>query len=436
MFGRATVLGLAAVLVQAARADDVAGPPWAIHGQATFVWQYHPAFRAAYSGPNSLDADAQSKETFDATVYLGVRPWTGAEIWINPEVDQGFGLSNTLGLAGFASGEAYKVGKASPYFRLQRAFFRQTFELGGESEAIEAAANQFGGRRATDTVVVTIGKFAVTDVFDTNAHSHDPRTDFFNWALIDSGAYDYAADAWGYSYGIAAEWTQSWWTLRLGAFDLPKVPNGSELETGFQQFGIVGEVEERHSWAGRPGKLKLLGFVNRGRMAAYDEAVAYGRAIGGPADAAAVRRTRSRPGGVLNLEQQLTDSLGLFVRLSKNDGRKEAFAFTEINASAAGGLSLAGTAWNRPGDTVGLGVAVNGLSASAQRYFAAGGLGILIGDGRLDRAGAETILESYYKASLVAGVALSLDYQWIRHPAYNRDRGPVSIFGVRVHGAF
>ncbi len=207
-----------------------------MHGQVTHVWQYHPAFKAPYSGPNSLDPGSRGNETFDATLYLGFRPWSGGEIWINPEIDQGFGLSNTLGVAGYPSGEAYKVGKSSPYFRLQRLFFRQTFDLGGAVETLDPDANQLGGTRTADNVVITGGKISATDIFDTNTYAHDPKKDFLNWAIIDAGAYDYAADAWGYSYGIAAEWTQAWWTLRVGLFDLSRVPNTTELETDFRSI--------------------------------------------------------------------------------------------------------------------------------------------------------------------------------------------------------
>src|ERR1019366_3035408 len=190
-------------------------------------------------------------------LFAGLRVWEGGEAYINPEIDQGFGLSDTIGVAGFPSGEAYKIGKASPYFRLHRLFFRQSFDLGGDSEDIAPAANQLGGTRTADNLVITAGKISVTDVFDTNAYAHDPRSDFMNWAIIDSGAYDYAADSWGYSYGIAGEWTQSWWTWRAGLFDLSRIPNDPALVRGFGQYELVTEGEERHKLWGRDGELKF-----------------------------------------------------------------------------------------------------------------------------------------------------------------------------------
>ena len=423
------------LLAPSAWADDTA-EDWSLHGQMTFVDQYHPAFTSPYRGQNSLDPGSRGNETFDTTLFAGVRLWSGGEAYANPEIDQGFGLSDTLGVAGFPSGEAYKVGESSPYFRLQRLFFRQTFNLGGETQDVEPDANQLGGARTADNLVITAGKISVTDIFDTNAYAHDPKNDFLNWSIIDAGAYDYAADAWGYSYGIASEWTQDWWTLRAGIFDLSRVPNSKELETDFSQFELVAEAEERHAWWGEPGKLKLLGFVNRGRMGSYDDALSLAQSNGQPPDTALVRRYASRPGMSLNLEQQIEDNLGFFMRASLNDGSEEAYEFTEINRSISLGLSLKGTNWNRPNDTFGVAGVVNALSGDAQRYFAAGGMGILIGDGQLPNYGTEDILETYYSAQLTGWLTATADYQFIANPAYNRDRGPVSVLGARLHAQF
>ena len=409
---------------------------WSLHGQATFVEQYHPAFKSAYRGPNSMDPGSRGNETVDLTLYAGLRLWDGGEAYANPEIDQGFGLSNTLGAAGFPSGEAYKVGKSSPYFRLQRLFFRQTFDLGGDIENIEDGPNQLGGIRTVNNLVLTGGKISPTDIFDTNSYAHDPKSDFFNWSVIDAGAFDYAADAWGYSYGIAGEWTQDWWTLRAGLFNLSRVPNTTELERDFNQFELVTEGEARHTILGKPGKIKLLGFLNRGRMGSYADAVRLGQATGTQPDMALVRRTASRPGGALNIEQQITDNLGGFARISLNDGSKEAYEFTEINRSVALGLSVKGTGWDRPNDTWGVAGVVNALSDSAKTYFAAGGLGILIGDGQLRRYGTENILETYYTFAATDWFHVSADYQLIVNPAYSRDRGPISVLGVRLHGEF
>lgn len=422
-------------IAHAACADNAPAAPenWSLHWQATNVTQYHPGFRSPYSGANSLSGESHDDETTDATLFAGARLWRGMGFYLNPEVDQGFGLSDTLGLAGFSSGEAYKVGSSSPYLRLHRAFFRQVIGLGGPLQAVAPEANQLGGMVATDNVTLTLGKFSVGDVFDTNQYAHDPRGDFLNWAIIDAGAFDYAADAWGYSYGATAEWTQSWWALRAGMFDLSRVPNSRELEQDFSQFALIGELEERHTLAGHAGKLKLLGYVNRGRMADYADAVHLGQQSGTTPDVMRVRQYRSQPGVGLNLEQSLTADLGAFARASLNDGSKEAFEFTEINRSLSAGLALKGTRWKRPNDTLGLAGVVNGLSSDARSYLGAGGLGILIGDGQLPNYGLEKIAEAYYSVQLIEALAISLDYQFIDNPAYNRDRGPVSVVGLRFH---
>jgi high affinity Mn2+ porin len=211
------------------------------------------------------------------------------------------------------------------------------------------------------------------------------------------------------------------------------VPNGKALGLDFSQYEAVIEGEERHTLFDQAGKLKLLAFVNYGRMGDYNDAVRAAAAIGGVPDVAQVRRDQARPGISLNLEQQISDALGAFVRAGLNDGSKEAYEFTEINQTISFGLSLKGAKWDRPDDTVGLAVAVNGISSEAQRYLAAGGLGILIGDGRLPHYGPEQIVETYYKLALSEHLALSADYQFIDNPAYNRDRGPVSVFGGRIH---
>jgi high affinity Mn2+ porin len=409
---------------------------WSLHGQATFVDQYHPAFRSAYRGPNSLDPGSRGNETFDATLFAGVRLWDGGEAYANPEIDQGFGLSNTLGVAGYPSGEAYKVGKAEPYLRLHRLFFRQSFDLGGEMQDIAPGANQLGGARSADNLIITAGKISVGDIFDTNSYAHDPKGDFLNWSLIDAGAFDYAADAWGYSYGIAAEWTKDWWTLRAGLFDLSRVPNTTELERGFGQYEVATEAEERHMLWDRPGKLKLLAFANRGRMGGYADAVRLALATGDAPDMALVRRPATRLGISINFEQQIADDLGGFARVSWNDGSKEAFEFTEINRSLSAGLSQKGASWGRSGDTVGAAVVVNALSSAARSYFAAGGMGILIGDGQLPRYGTEDIAEAYYSFAASDWLGASADYQLIVHPAYAQDRGPVSVLGIRLHAQF
>jgi high affinity Mn2+ porin len=404
----------------------------AIHGQVTFVEQATSHFTAPYAGPNSLSPHI-GRETADATLYLGARLGPGCEFWINPELDQGFGLNNTLGMAGFPSAEAYKVGRSTPYLRWPRIFLRQTINLGAADRPVDAAPNQLAGAQSNDRLVFTVGKFSVVDVFDSNRFAHDPRADFLNWAAVDAGTFDYAADAWGYTVGAASEWYQGRWTLRLGVFDLSDVPNSAHLEPGFHEFQKIVEVEHRHELAGREGKLMLTAYDSRGRMALLNDAVAFAKLHGGPVDPAAVRRYRDRYGLHLNVEQQVTPAVGLFLRVGGASGNVEAYEFTDIDRSASGGVSVKGIPWARREDTAGLALVVNEISGDRKRYLAAGGLGILVGDGRLPNPGREQIVETYYDVAVLREAHVAFDYQYVRNPAYNNDRGPVSVFAVRLH---
>ena len=419
--------------VSAAPADD---ERFAFHAQSTFVAQGHDAFDSPFRGANSLNPTANARETWDVTLYGGVRLWRGAELWVDGEVDQGFGLSDTLGVAGFPSGEAYKVGAATPYFRVQRIFVRQTLDLGGDDEPVAADLNQLGGHHSADHVTITVGKFAVTDIFDSNKSAHDPRNDFLNWTVIDAGTFDYAADSWGYSAGAAVEWAQGPWTARLGAFLLSNVPNSPDLDIRFKQFQLIGELERRFKLASRPGVARVTGFVSRGRMARLDDAVAAAAGTGMAPDVAAVRRYASRPGVDIDVEQQVTSDLGVFARAGWADGRYEAYEFTDVDRSLSGGASLNGVRWGRKDDVVGVAGVVNRASRSREAYLAAGGLGILVGDGALPDPGSERIVETYYRAQLNAHLQLTADYQHVWNPAFNRDRGPVDVFALRGHVQF
>ncbi len=403
---------------------------WAVHGQTTYVNQYAPPFHAPYRGANSLDPNA-GRETWDVTLYIGRRLWDGAELWINPEIDQGFGLSNTLGLAGFSSGEAYKVGNSYPYFRIPRAFIRQTIDLGGDTQKLEADINQFAGTQTADRIVITAGKFSVVDVFDTTRYAHDPRSDFLNWTVVNAGTFDYAADSWGFSYGAAAEWYHGDWALRGGVFDLSVVPNSDELDPTFHQYQLVYELEHRHQLFGQPGKVAVNGFLSRGRMGTFADAIALAEQTGTIPTTTDVRTYRSRTGVNLNFEQQIRPDVGIFGRFGWANGNIEPYEFTDVDRTASLGLSIDGHLWGRDDDTFGLAGVANGISAIHQAYLNDGGLGILVGDGQLPHPGPEKILETYYRFPL-GGWQLTADYQFIANPAYNRDRGPVSVITGRL----
>lgn len=415
---------------------------FAVHGQATFVDQAYPSFHSPYEGTNSLSGGGQNRETFDLTLSTGVKLWQGAEFWANSEIDQGFGFNNTHGAAGFPSAESYKLGSTYPYARLQRAFLRQTINLGGDTEKVDDDFAQFAGTRSTDRLVLTVGRFGIADIFDTNKYANNPKVDFLNWALINAGTFDYAGDGWGYSYGAAAEWYAGRWTLRAGVFDLSNTPAGGDsptaygLDPTFQQFQMVGELEERHELWGQPGKIKITGFLSRGSAGNFSDAVALSQATGLPADINAVRSYTSRPGVSLNIEQQANDNFGFFLRAGWADGNIEPWDFTDVDRTVSGGVSINGKSWGRPDDTIGIAGVVNGISNAHIAFLNAGGIGILIGDGQLTNYSTEKILETYYSYAMTSSTRLSVDYQFIANPGYNANRGPANIFAARAHWQF
>jgi high affinity Mn2+ porin len=406
---------------------------WSIHAQTTFIEQGYPSFRSPYTGENSLFGGSQARNTWTVTAYVGRKLWDGGEIFFNPELTQGFGLSDTRGLGGFPNGEAQKSGFPLPHPNVARFFLRQTFGLGGEQEKVEDDLNSIAGKRDVSRVTLTAGKLAVTDFFDDNTYSHDPRTTFLNWSIWGSGAYDYPADTVGYTYGGVAELNQKSWALRAGYFAMPRVSNVNQFDGEFPNHGgAVVELETRYALFSQPGKLRLLGFLNRDYSGSYRET------LDNPAlnlDITQTRRTREKYGYAVNVEQAITSELGAFARWSWNDGKNEIMAFTDIDASLSGGAVLKGAKWGRPDDKIGVGGAINGLSVDHRDFIAAGGLGPLIGDGRLNYQ-TERIIEAFYAVSLYKDVALTFDYQFIVNPAYNADRGPVSIYAVRLRGQY
>ena len=423
-------------------ADDVE-QTWGITGQATYIWQKKSAMAAAYTGPNSLSPARELSYSFTATLALGWRPWAGAEIYLDPEVAQGVPLSNLTGLGGFSNGEMARSSGATPKLYRARLFGRQTWALAGDdgqaaaTEAVEADINQLAGRVAQRRIVLTVGNISVADLFDDNTYSHDPRSEFLNWSLMSMGAYDFAADARGYTTGAALEWVHDDWAVRAGRFALPLEPNQQALDTRLlKHFGDQLELEHSHSLAGQAGKLRALVFHDRTRLARFDDALALARQTGGPPDINAVRtRVQDKWGWGVGLEQALSTQVGLFARWSTADGQTETDAFTEIDRSLSGGLLVDGAAWQRAGDNLGLGFARNGLSRARRDYLAAGGISFFIGDGAL-RYRPEQVLEIFYKLQVVKGVIVSLNGQRIVNPAYNADRGPANLVASRLHLAF
>lgn len=405
-------------------------PTWEIHGQGTYVQQGYPAFNAPYSGANSFTPWAQTRSTATATAFLGMRLWEGGEAYFAPELLQGFGLQDTVGAAGFPNGEAQKSNFPYPHFHTSRLFLRQTIGFGGEQENLESDANQLASKVDVSRLTLQVGKFPVTDIFDNNSYARDPRKDFMNWSIWAAGAFDYAADRVGLAYGAVADFNQKDWALRAGYFLIGSQSNGNSFDMNwFRRGSYVMELENRFTLFSRPGRLRTIGWINSDFSGSYRET------LDNPAlnlDIALTRRSRVKYGYVFNVEQEVTDDIGVFGRWSWNDGRNEIMAFTDIDSSLSFGASIKGNRWGRPEDVVGIGAAFNGLSKDHRDFLAAGGLGILIGDGRLNYR-QEKILETYYAISVAKGTTLTFDYQFIADPAYNADRGPVNVFSARVH---
>ena len=408
--------------------------------QATYVWQAKPAFAAAYSGPNSLSAAREKSYSFTSTAFLGARLGPGTELYVNPELVQGVSLSNLTGLGGLTNSELQKTAGANPLLYRARLFVRHTWGLGGEREAVESDLNQLAGSRDKRRVVLTAGNFAVSDLFDANAYAHDGRTQFMNWSFLTHGAYDFAADARGYSVGAALEYFGDGWALRAGRFAMPKQSNGLQLDFNLaRHYGDQIELERSHTLGDQPGKLRLLAFRNRAVMGGFQDALQDAAANAITPDIGRVRSLRSKTGWGLALEQSITPSLGAFARMAANDGHSETYSFTEIDRAFSAGAVLAGSAWGRAQDSLGLAVARNGLSSSHRDYLAAGGSGFFLGDGKINYR-PERITELNYSLALplpgTSRSSLTFGAQWITNPAYNADRGPVRTASVRLHTEF
>ncbi|MFZ0496327.1 MAG: carbohydrate porin [Methylocella sp.] len=414
---------------------------WSIHGQSTIIGMGNAPFPAAYTGQNSLYPGFQTRETFSATGFLGYKAWEGTEFYFDPEPFQGFGLSGTHGIAGFPDNEAQKGGFDFPYYNTARLFLRQIFGLGGEQEDLPDGQNQVSEKADVSRVTITLGKFAVPDIFDNNTYAHDAQTSFMNYALVDAGAFDYAGDQPGYTWGAAAELNQKDWALRAGYFLLADVPNSNNFDTRlFQRGQYLLEFEDRFTLFGEPGKFRLTGWDSQcycGSFAAtLTNPYLSDLALDPNApDIAATRKTRSEFGFIGNYEQSVSDDLGLFARLSWQSGQTEIMQFTDVDESASFGGVLKGTLWGRPNDRIGLAGIVNGLSSNYQAFLAAGGLGLIIGDGALSYR-PEEIIETYYSVGLTDWAAMTFDYQFVANPGDNYVRGPVSIGAVRLHVQF
>ena len=423
-----------AVVWPVAQAQVLSSETWF---QGTYIWQTKPGFSAAYSGPNSLVPQAELSSTLTLTAYMGFKPWAGGEIYFNPEGTQGRVFSNVTGLGGFPNGEVTRTSGPDLTFYRQRLFLRQTWNQGGGEEKLPSGLNQMAATVDKNRWVLTVGNFSALDVFDNNAYAKDPRTQFMNWGNMTHAAYDYAADARGFGWGFAAEKYFDNWAVRFGRLTGPMTPNALEMDFNIlNHYGDQIELERGHLLGGRPGKVRVLAFRNRALLSRYRDAI---NACQSPCTTPDMTKTRTseqfKTGLGINIEQEISPELGVFLRAMQTDGATETYAFTEADQSFAVGLELMGSRWGRAQDTLGVSFMQNGLSNDRRDYLRAGGLSFFIGDGGLNYA-PETIVEMYYSLPLGKHSSLSLNLQHFTNPAYNADRGPLVIGGVRLHTEF
>ncbi|HXI39302.1 MAG TPA: carbohydrate porin [Bryobacteraceae bacterium] len=418
--------------------DPNPGPErWNLYYQATSIGQRHGTFTAPYQGPSSLQAYPEHVVSLTTTLFFGLRLGENTQLYFNPEIAGGRGFSGVNGIANASNGELPRVASATPKPYVARLYLSHDFGFGPEKERVESGANQLGGERPMTRYTVTVGRFTLTDFFDNNRYTHDPRTQFMAWGVMYNGAWDYPADTRGYTWGMVHEFHARNWTLRYGSAAEPRKANGLRFDRRvFRDRGDVFEGEYRYSLADRSGAIRLLGYLNHTDSGSYADALRLATQTGMPPQITAVHRAGTlKYGSGLNIEQAISRDAGFFTRLGWNDGKTQDFAFTVIDRLASGGVSVKGTSWKRKEDVAATSFTASGIPGVHALYLARGGLDFLIGDGKLNYA-PEYVWETYYSARLIAGFFATFDLQRVANPAFNRDRGPVWVESVRLHMEF
>lgn len=438
---------------------DLTHETYNAYGQVTWISSLKAPFHAPYTNLNgsrmSLLPDFEHSFTGSATLYLGVRLWQGGEAYYVPEVISERPLSQLRGIGGSIQNfELQKGGSEMPQIYRARAYLQQTFDLGGAKIQKTSDPMQLATEVASNRLVLRFGNFSIIDFFDKNEYAGDLRQQFFNMAFLTYAAYDFGSDARGLALGAVAEIYSGDWALRLGRITPPKNPNDLTWELRFHKyFGDQIELEHRHQLSGLPGAVRVLGYRNRVISGRFDDAIAayesdptqknaancqgynYGSTNRQAPDLCWARRANDKLGVGLNLEQALAEDLGVSVRAMVSDGKTEVYAYTPTDRSLAIALLATGRRWHRDRDKAGAGFAINWISAIHARYLAMGGVDGFIGDGKLRQA-PESVFEVFYSFNVLSSLWLSADFQHLTHPAFNADRGPVEIFGGRVHAEF
>ena len=417
---------------------------WSVHFQFTDVWQTHPPFSAQYTGKNSLLTNSENAMSVTSTLYFGRKLWKNASFFIDPEIAGGRGLSSVFGMAGASNGETFRVGSPAPAVYMARCFFEQHIAL--RKSKVEHRGNE---QNQTDEdipqsrITISIGKFSLADFFDDNAYSHDPRSEFMNWSLMDNGAWDYPANTRGYTWGAVVELIEPGYSFRIATSMVPKNANGPTFDTHIQQAnGNTAEFEKKFKIKNHTGNLRLLAFANFSSAPAYNDAT---NALK-KRDSSLVPVISGQVPGIMygalkygfgiSFNQEILKNLGVFARASWNNGQTATWAFTPIDQSASIGIRIKGEMIKRPEDHFGIAYVANGASVDHKNYLAAGGYDFMLGDGKLPHYGLEQIIEIFYKVKLTQWLWVTGDYQLVVNPAYNKDRGPASIFSIRTHVEF
>jgi high affinity Mn2+ porin len=407
---------------------------WNLFYQATSIGQYHGTFRSPYQGPNSLQPQPEAHVSLTTTFFFGYRLARNTQLYFDPEMAGGKGFSDVTGIANFTNGEIPRVATATPKPYIARLYITQDFGFGTGKERFESAENQLAAERPMQRYSITMGRFTITDFFDNNRYSHEPRTQFIGWSVMYNGAWDYPADVRGYTWGWVHELHLRRWSLRYGSAAMPRTANGPRFDRRLLvNQGNVFEGESRYEIGRHPGASRLLYYFNHANAGTYADAIRLADRTGTTPDVTATRRNGTlKYGAGLNVEQEITKNIGVFGRLGWNDGKTESFAFTAIDRMANVGISITGERWRRKEDTIGSAFTMSGLSGVHAVYLARGGLDFIIGDGKL-RYGHEGVWETYYSARIWKPFFVSIFAQWIANPAYNRDRGPVWVGSIRLH---
>jgi hypothetical protein len=410
-----------------------------ISGQANFIFQAHPSFRAAYSGPNSLDPDSEHATSRVLTLYTGFRLNHSTELLFDIEETGGSGLSTGLGLAANTNLDIVRNPSLSKAPYLGRGIIHKVFALSKDKSENERNFLSLFDELPRRRLELRFGKFSLPDFFDLNSAGSDTHFQFANWTVDNNGAWDYAADTRGYTVGLTTEYEDRNWGFRFAEALMPKVANGIDLVwRPWEVHAENWEYELRRGLIPRkPGVVRLLAYTNYANMGIYRDAVAqfHSGLVPKPDITNHPWRITRKYGFGVNLEQNLTPNLTAFGRFGWNNGKTESFAYTEVDQTFEGGIGANGAIWHRRYDRAGIAFVTNAICKDHQIYLAAGGLGFLLGDGALNY-GRERLVETYYTAHVWRGIYIAPGLQNIVHPGYNRDRGPVLVPSLRLHLEF